>query len=297
MKTINKYSQDIRMSLGMSLLALTMWVGAGSTANADSLYIGDYYDNTVKQFDADTGDFQGKFVKSQGGVHFPNGIVFDSAKNLLLSNQNGHTGTAGEILQYSSTGKLLNQIVKNKDPNAPWAPQGIILVNGVLFVADLQSAPTKANSLPPGTLRRYNSAGVFLGASVPDPITFLTAFHPRGIVLGPDGLVYVSNVPVLGGLGGQVLRFETNGTFVDEFISSPGGVGALNRPSGLVFGPDNRLYVTSFRADATDNDKILIYSGATQVAHLRASAALRPGWVPFRSDQHYRRGAQLQRGN
>jgi DNA-binding beta-propeller fold protein YncE len=249
-----------------------MWLAmAAAVGAADALYVGDYSDNSVKVFNAETGAFQERFVKSQGGIHSPNGIVFDPSGNLLLANQNANTGIAGEILQFDGRGKLLSQLVKSNRPDGPWAPQGIILVNGILFVADLQSKPTAENPIPPGTLRRYDSSGAFLGAWVPDPLVFVEPFHPRGVVHGPDGYIYVSNVPNLPapagtGLGGQVLRFRDDGTFVDSFISSAGGVGALNRPSGLVFGPDGkRLYVTSFRANPGDNDKILIYEGRTLV--------------------------------
>ena len=86
-------------------------------------------------------------------------------------------------------------------------------------------------------------------------------------VIGPDGLLYVSNFPnLLTGLGGQVLRFnpETR-AFIDVFITSAGGVGELNRPEGLVFGPNGKLYITSFRDSSQpsavgNTDMIRIYN-------------------------------------
>ena len=50
------------------------------------------------------------------------------------------------------------------------------------------------------------------------------------------------------------------GNFVNVFINDVGGAGQLNRPEGLVFGPDGRLYITSFRAAPNDIDAIRIYN-------------------------------------
>jgi hypothetical protein len=71
-------------------------------------------------------------------------------------------------------------------------------------------------------------------------------------------------------VGGDVLRFNpSTGKLVDVFFSEPGGVGQLNRPEGICFGPDGKLYVTSFADVNTgvsdphhvNHDMIRIYQG------------------------------------
>lgn len=101
-------------------------------------------------------------------------------------------------------------------------------------------------------------------ATLTPPATRSAEFHPFGVVIGPDGLLYASSRPNLftTGLGGEVLRFNPDtGAFRGAFVSSGGGPDHLNGPEGLVFGPDGRLYVTSFQGSDEDTDKILVFAG------------------------------------
>jgi hypothetical protein len=188
---------------------------------------------------------------------------------LIVVNQNVSTDPSvqpnGEILQYQiKNGTFAGAWVPSGDSNAPFAPRGAVLKDGVLYVAVIVDSN---NGDTPGEVLAYAGNGDLLGELTPPAKS--SPFHPKGVVIGPDGLLYVSNVPNLPSnqmgppsLGGQVLTFdpktfEFKGMFIDDKV---GGVGHLNRPEGLVFGPDGSLYITSFRASPGDTDSIRIYS-------------------------------------
>src|SRR5439155_428321 len=112
------------------------------------------------------------------------------------------------------------------------------------------------DTMHPGQVLRYSLAdGSFQGRA--DTTGFDKLFAPRGLVLGPDGLLYVS---VTGNLAtgdrapGYVVRFQwdtatSNFKFKDVFVASDASnnyAPTLHRPEGLVFGPDGNLYVTTF---------------------------------------------------
>src|SRR5262245_57725837 len=62
--------------------------------------------------------------------------------------------------------------------------------------------------------------------------------HPLGILVGPyDGNLYVSNLDT-----NQVLVFDGDtGLFLRVFVDDPD----LRDPSGIIFGPDRKFYVSS----------------------------------------------------
>lgn len=253
-----------RDALGRSPLAVS---GKHSCGEGDFLYIGDDADDSVERFDAVTGAYLGQFVTSgSGGLMSPRALIFAKRggpnSELLVVDQNVGQPFPGEVLRYRrSDGAFLGALVPSSDPNAPFAPRGMVLgKHHILYVAD-QGDPEH----PPRIARFDVRTGEFLGDL--DPSGFTGNLRPRGVVFGPDGDLYVSVFNPDDPLDGQILRFdEKTGAFLGVVVDGNNNPGTtepcgcnLNRPEGLVFGPDGRLYVTSFRADATDTDKILIF--------------------------------------
>jgi len=275
-------SGRIGPSLALSALAL---VAAPTPAAAkcppDRLYIGDLEDpapdatdDTIAMFDVSTATapitYAGDLVAppDNGDLDGVMGLVFDDkggpTGDLLVVNQNfsalgGCGAPPSEVMVFArDSGAFLGLRVSAPAPLAPFAARGMVLgKQHTLYVADLGCSDNLAAF--PGRVTRWSSkSGAFLG-DLPAPV--LTGpYRPRGLAFGPDGDLYVSVVYVLSGRGGAVVRIDVKNGAVEVVHECPTADPScdLHRPEGLAFSPDGLLYVTSFRADATDVDRILI---------------------------------------
>ncbi len=243
---------------------------------ADSLYVGDFNDDSVKRFDAATGAFLDTFVApASGGLTDIRGLIFDRNHNLLVAGQFVGQDRNGEVFQYSgSDGSLIGSLVP--EPTAPLAPGMMVLgPDELLYVADTGAPnPVDPAMAVPGGISRYNATtGAFIDKLTVPAADLGVAFHPRGLVFGTDGLLYASNfeafAPVVEGQpnpnldkSGSIVRFDPGtGDYVGEFVARDAS--PLLRADGIAFSPDGDLFAVSFRFDANDTDKILQFDGDT----------------------------------
>lgn len=265
MKHYRNVLRSILLSAAVGLSALSI----SQSSSAQGLFVGDVGDNSIKDFEFASGSYLGAFVPpGTAGLKGPMGMIFTDGQ-LVVVNQNLGTGQSGEILKFDgATGTFVGKLVASSDRNAPFAPRGIVRggPDQGFYVADIGDQAGKCANQ--GNIKEYDAAGAFLGNL--DRQAFTGEFHPRGVVFGPDGLLYVSAVgcldpkdPLFNPITGYILRFNASTKkFVDVFASNT-SVPDLHRPEGLVFDSAGHLWVTSFRASPSDSDKVLSLNGQT----------------------------------
>src|SRR5262245_19012567 len=221
----------------VSIAVISLLLGSGFAVSADAsargpkelLYVGDG-NNTVRRYDAKTGEYldsspnavvaNGVFVfidpndgTGAGGLAGPRGMVLDGGR-LLIINQNVLRPLTSAILEFRrATGSFKEALVPAlpaADPETPFASRGtMVLLDKKLFVPDEISSDVDCdtNTVPAGRLLVYSKKGEFIAELTADPSQVPPAhFHPESVVLGPDGLLYVSSTLNIcpPSLGGQV---------------------------------------------------------------------------------------------
>ncbi|KIG01972.1 hypothetical protein [Caballeronia concitans] len=223
--------------------------------------------STVKFFDARSGKLLYQLPDASGGLAGPTGIVFDDGR-MIVANQNVNLPFNGEVLQYGRGIEPGTPLVSRDDPHAPLAPRGIVLVQRGsgkrLFIADMGDPNNNVNGKLLVFDVRHGKA-TFVADMNPKTDALGTQFRPRGLVIGPDGYLWVTLAYLPGGCGGKVVRFNpATLAYKDTVLSnSPDcskDANHLNRPEGLAFAPNGDLFVTSFKNSTVDADidRILI---------------------------------------
>jgi streptogramin lyase/Tol biopolymer transport system component len=211
--------------------------------------------SAILRYDGTTGAFIDTFVPAfSGGLNVPYAVLFGPDGHLYVADQ----GT-GSVLRYDgTTGAFLGVFAA--------APAGIASVpGGLVFGPDGHLYVSQLNTRM--VIRFDGTTGAIVDTFVDAGSGGLCT--PRGLQFGPDGHLYVAssargtgdaadiNCSPLNGRPNAVLRYDgTTGSFLSAFVP-PGGNG-LTGPYDLLFGPDGRLYVTSF-----GTNEVLRYDGTT----------------------------------
>lgn len=199
------------------------------------LYVADSGSNTVNRYNPVTGQFVSTAISSaQLGASFvASGLTFLPNGDLLVADQAGIFGPAlgsGSVYRFNFGSNMLTPLLTGLNQ-----PIGLLYNNGNLYISEVSNVdPNQAR------ISRYDF--------VNPPTTFLAHSvsglnQPTGLVVGPDGQMYVTDV-----MGFNVRRVDfTNPTNNSVFASGSGFIA----PTGVVFS-GGHMFVSNYGTGAMD---------------------------------------------
>ncbi|HEY8293169.1 MAG TPA: flippase activity-associated protein Agl23 [Thermomicrobiales bacterium] len=136
-----------------------------------------------------------------------------------------------------------------------FGPTGLAVAqDGTIFVADTWNHRISAFTSDGKPLRQWGS--FFNGQENPAALPQHTSefYGPRGIAIGPNGLLYITDTG-----NSRILVFDQSGKFIRTFGSFGTGDGQMDNPVGIAARADGTIAVAD-----TNNARILLFSAEGQ---------------------------------
>jgi outer membrane protein assembly factor BamB len=266
---------QIFASFAVLLITSLSSTRAEQTKASLELFVADAESQAIKYYDAKTGKYIRDFSVGNGLGH-PGSMVFGADGNLYVSTDmpsvvqlfDGKTGqflktfASGHNLNnctscaFGSDGKLYvvsaweNQIKRFDATTGVYVDEfltkntgGLDVIPNMTFGLDGHVYLISANNVRgkgPNLIKRYNGkSGEFMG----DFAGGNGVDNPRILQFGPDGNLYVLNMPFYSE-SVEVKRFDgKTGAFIDTFIAR--NAAEMKQPATMTFGPDGNLYIGS----------------------------------------------------
>lgn len=179
-----------------------------------------------------------------GQLNTPVDIAMDPAGNYYVVDQGN-----GRLQKYDRTGKFLMQWGSKGNGDGQFAdmgrflgPTGILATREYVWVTDTWNH----------RIQQFRSDGLFVRAwgsfkdtkgtregNTADPEAF---YGPRGIALGPDGLLYITDTG-----NKRIVVYKQNGDFVRQWGAGGAGPGELDEPVGIAVDTRGTVYVADAR--------------------------------------------------
>jgi WD40 repeat protein len=240
---------------------------AGERGAAGDLYVSGYSSNNVVQFDGQTGALVGEFINaSAGGLSGMNaaGIAFGPNGNIFVCSTYGHS-----VREYDgNTGAFIREAVPGTRDQASgyleWPRCILFMPDGRLLVADFGD-----DSIQAYDSTTFQWLGTFaIGGPAQGGLD-----GPTGMILGPNGNVFVSGGPGSNNAPGHIVEYHaTTGRLVRVIAS-----GISSTTQGLEFGANGSMWTLNYWGDyATQSTGRILQLNPADGSVLMTASVVKP---------------------